>query len=106
MADGSGGSGPLRIGILGAARIAPLSIARPAAATGHRLVAVAARDVGRAREFAAEHGVERVHESYAAVVDDPEVEVVYNPLPTRCMRSGASARPRPASTCCRRSPPR
>jgi len=82
MADGErAGSGPLRIGILGAARIAPLSIARPAAVTGHRLVAVAARDVGRAREFAAEHGVERVHESYAAVVDDPEVEVVYNPLP-------------------------
>ena len=26
--------------------------------------------------------------------------------PTRCMASGASARPRPASTCCRRSPPR
>ncbi|HET8988564.1 MAG TPA: Gfo/Idh/MocA family oxidoreductase [Humibacillus sp.] len=72
---------PLRIGILGAARIAPLSIVEPAAATGHRLVAVAARDVARAREFAAEHGVERVHESYAAVIDDPDVEVVYNPLP-------------------------
>ncbi|HET7399387.1 MAG TPA: Gfo/Idh/MocA family oxidoreductase [Intrasporangium sp.] len=32
---------PLRIGILGAARIAALSIVAPAAATGHRLVAVA-----------------------------------------------------------------
>lgn len=72
---------PLRIGILGAARIAPLSIVEPAAATGHRLVAVAARDAGRARAFAAEHGVDRVHESYAAVLDDPDVEVVYNPLP-------------------------
>ena len=84
MSDGalsSSGTEPLRIGILGAARIAPLSIVEPAAATGHRLVAVAARDVTRAEEFAAEHGVERVHESYAAVIDDPDVAVIYNPLP-------------------------
>ncbi|MGW5238340.1 Gfo/Idh/MocA family protein [Monashia sp. NPDC004114] len=72
---------PLRIGILGAARITSLSLVAPATATGHRLVAVAARDGGRARDFAAEHGVERVHESYADVLADPEVEAVYNPLP-------------------------
>ncbi len=71
---------PLRIGLLGAARIAGLSIVSPAAATGHRLVAVAARDEGRARAFADEHGVERVVPDYAALVADPEVEVVYNPL--------------------------
>ncbi|MEI2775005.1 MAG: Gfo/Idh/MocA family oxidoreductase [Tetrasphaera sp.] len=71
---------PLRIGILGAARIAPLSIVSPAQATGTRLVAVAARDRSRAADFAAENGVERVVESYAALLADPEVEVVYNPL--------------------------
>jgi hypothetical protein len=42
---------PLRIGILGASRIAELSIVKPAAATGHRLVAVAARDEARALDF-------------------------------------------------------
>jgi predicted dehydrogenase len=72
---------PLRIGILGAARIAGKSIAAPAAATGHRLVAIAARDRAWAERFAAEHGVERVLGSYAEVVEDPDVEVVYNPLP-------------------------
>ncbi|MGA8046321.1 MAG: Gfo/Idh/MocA family oxidoreductase [Dermatophilaceae bacterium] len=72
---------PLRVGILGAARIAPLAIVSPAQATGTRLVAVAARDGARAEAFAAEHGVERVADSYASVLDDPEVEVVYNPLP-------------------------
>ena len=39
---------PLRIGVLGAARISELSIVGPAAATGTRLVAVAARDRDRA----------------------------------------------------------
>ncbi|MFD7001429.1 Gfo/Idh/MocA family protein [Streptomyces mirabilis] len=71
---------PLRIGVLGAARIAELSIVGPARATGHRLVAVAARDRGRAEAFAARHGVERVADSYASLVTDPEIEVVYNPL--------------------------
>jgi predicted dehydrogenase len=41
---------------------------------------VAARDRSRAETFAAEHDVERVLDSYADVLADPEVEVVYNPL--------------------------
>ena len=72
---------PLRIGVLGAARIAERAIALPARTTGSRLVAVAARDPARAEDFARAHGVERVLPSYADVVADPEVEVVYNPLP-------------------------
>ncbi|WP_329331280.1 Gfo/Idh/MocA family oxidoreductase [Streptomyces sp. NBC_00663] len=71
---------PLRIGVLGAARIAELSIVGPARAGGHRLVAVAARDRGRAEAFAAAHGVERVADSYADLIADPEIDVVYNPL--------------------------
>ncbi|BCL32197.1 hypothetical protein GCM10017557_70560 [Streptomyces aurantiacus] len=71
---------PLRIGVLGAARIAELSLVGPARATGHRLVAVAARDRSRAETFAAEHDVERVLDSYAELIADPGVEVVYNPL--------------------------
>jgi predicted dehydrogenase len=71
---------PLRIGVLGAARISQLSIVDPAAATGTRLVAVAARDRSRAEAFARTHGIERVHDSYADVIADPEVEAIYNPL--------------------------
>ena len=74
-------SGPLRIGLLGASRIAVESVVAPAHDGGARLVAVAARDEGRAAEFAAGHGVERVVPDYAALVADPEVEVVYNALP-------------------------
>ena len=43
---------PLRIGLLGAARIAPSAIIFPAHATGHELSAVAARDINRAKIFA------------------------------------------------------
>ena len=72
---------PLRIGVLGAARISALSIAGPAAATGHRLVAVAARDRGRAEAVAEKHGVERVVDGYHDLINAPEIDVVYNPLP-------------------------
>ncbi|HVD80997.1 MAG TPA: Gfo/Idh/MocA family oxidoreductase [Propionibacteriaceae bacterium] len=71
---------PLKIGVLGAARIADDGIVEPSRVLGHRLVAVAARDRSRAEAFAAQRGVERVHQTYAEVIDDPEVEVVYNAL--------------------------
>ena len=66
--------------MLGASRIAELAIVGPAAELGHRLVAVAARDPQRAAVFAEKYGVERVLGSYQDVIDDPEVDVVYNPL--------------------------
>jgi predicted dehydrogenase len=73
---------PLRIGILGAARIAPSALIAPAAATGvAEVVAVAARDAGRARAFANEHGLPIVATDYQALVEHPEVEAVYNALP-------------------------
>ncbi|WLP89801.1 Gfo/Idh/MocA family oxidoreductase [Gordonia sp. NB41Y] len=71
---------PLRIGVLGASRIAEAAIVGPARELGHRLVVVAARDRGRAETFAATHGVERVADSYIDVVQDTEIDLVYNPL--------------------------
>jgi predicted dehydrogenase len=56
---------PLRIGILGAARIADEGIVAPARTLGHHVVAVAARDRARAEAFAAERGIATVHDSYA-----------------------------------------
>src|SRR5262245_25605910 len=70
----------MRIGVLGASRIADLAIVGPAHELGHRLVAVAARDSQRAQLFAEKHGVERVLASYDELVNDPDVDVVYNPL--------------------------
>jgi predicted dehydrogenase len=73
---------PLRIGILGAARIAPMALVRPARDVPEaRVAAIAARDRQRADRFAARHGIPRVHASYQALLDDPELDAVYIPLP-------------------------
>jgi predicted dehydrogenase len=80
MTNISGVVEPLRIGVLGTARISEQSIVRPARETGHRIVAVAARDVDRAERFAAKHGIERVAATYQVLLDDDEVELIYNPL--------------------------
>src|SRR4051812_31773618 len=45
------------------------------------MTAVAARDPERAKTFAAKHDIARVHTSYDELVDDPEVDAVYIPLP-------------------------
>jgi predicted dehydrogenase len=72
----------LRIGILGAAKIAPVALVKPARRTGRAtVVAVAARDRTRAEEFARKHQIPRVLGSYAELVGDPDIDAVYNPLP-------------------------
>ncbi|GAA4808163.1 Gfo/Idh/MocA family protein [Tomitella cavernea] len=75
------GAPPLRIGILGVARITGEAVVLPARVLGHRLVAVASRDRARAEFFAELCRVERVHDSYEDVLADPDVDVVYLPLP-------------------------
>ena len=43
--------------------------------------AIASRDHARAREAARELGIPRSYGSYEALLADPEVDAVYNPLP-------------------------
>lgn len=45
------------------------------------VVAVASRDEAAAREMADELGIQRAYGSYEALLADPEIEAVYNPLP-------------------------
>jgi predicted dehydrogenase len=73
---------PVRIGVLGAAAITPSALIKPAKDNADVVVAaVAARDGSRARAFAAKHGIARVHESYEALIADPDLDAVYIPLP-------------------------
>jgi D-xylose 1-dehydrogenase (NADP+, D-xylono-1,5-lactone-forming) len=45
------------------------------------VVAVASRDAGRAEAYAQEHGIDRAHGSYDALLQDPDVDAVYISLP-------------------------
>ncbi|MDG2303142.1 MAG: Gfo/Idh/MocA family oxidoreductase [Candidatus Binatia bacterium] len=72
----------LRIGILGAARIAPVSLVRPAReVAGAEACGVAARTPARAGEFQVKHGLPRAFPSYDAMLSSDEIDAVYNPLP-------------------------
>ena len=67
--------------MLGAAHIADKALL-PAlrAARGCEVLAIASREPERARLLAAKHGVPRVHDSYPALLADPELDAVYIPL--------------------------
>ena len=72
----------LRIGLVGAARIAPHGIIDPIRAEPRSaLAAVAARDPERAAAFAVEHGIERSYGDYRALFADPGVDLVYIATP-------------------------
>jgi predicted dehydrogenase len=71
----------LRIGVLGAARIAPAAIIAPARSVGGVTVAaVAARDPVRAAAFARKHGVPATR-TYEELIADETIDAIYNPLP-------------------------
>ncbi len=59
--------------------------------TPQRAVAVTARDAVKTEAFAAEHGIERVHASVGALVEDPAVDVVYVATPHPLHREHALA---------------
>jgi predicted dehydrogenase len=68
----------LRWGILSTANIASKLLD---SGTDQRFVAVGSRDAARAEAYAREKGIERAHGSYEALLADPEVDAIYNPLP-------------------------
>jgi len=73
---------PVRWGVLGAANIA-LKKVIPAMQRGRlsRVVAIASRDLAKARAAAEALGIERAYGSYEELLADQDVEAVYNPLP-------------------------
>lgn len=76
------GEEPLRVGALGAANITPRALIEPAARSDEvDVVAVAARDPRRAAQFAADHGIGRVHRTYDDLIADPAVDAIYIGLP-------------------------
>ena len=72
----------IRWGVLGTARIARTQVIPAMQQSGsHRIVAIASRDADRAAQAARDLRIPRSYGSYEALLNDPEVEVVYNALP-------------------------
>lgn len=73
---------PIRVGILGAARIAPAAIIKPARGNDEVVLqAVAARNEARAQRFARKHWITHVSADYQALIERDDVDLIYNPLP-------------------------
>lgn len=73
---------PLRIGVLGTARITTAALLEPAASVPEVTVAaVGARSQARALAYAERHGIPVAHGSYHELVEDPDIDAIYNPLP-------------------------
>jgi predicted dehydrogenase len=68
--------------VLGVAGIAVKKVI-PAMQKGQwsEVAAIASRDVDRARAAASALGIGKAYGSYEALLDDPEIDAVYNPLP-------------------------
>ncbi len=72
----------VRWGVLGAAKIAVEKVI-PAMRNGasSQVVAIASRNLEKARKAAHSLGIPKAYGTYEELLADPEVEVIYNPLP-------------------------
>src|ERR1700688_499524 len=72
----------VRWGILGVARIATVKVI-PAMQRGaySDIVAIACRDLQKARSAAGDLGIPKAYGSYEELLADPDIEAIYNPLP-------------------------
>jgi D-xylose 1-dehydrogenase (NADP+, D-xylono-1,5-lactone-forming) len=76
-----GSNGKVRLGIIGTGGILARFLPGVARSVSVDAVAIASRDVERARRFAADRGIARAYGSYDALLADPEVDAVYICLP-------------------------
>jgi len=71
----------IRWGILSTARINSALLDPIRQAERSELVGVASRDLAKAEAYAKERGIPKAYGSYEAMLADPEIDVIYNPLP-------------------------
>lgn len=72
---------PLKWGLLSTAKINRALITPLRASPRNRLAAVASRSQASADAYAREWSIPTAHGSYEALLADPEIDVIYNPLP-------------------------
>jgi len=71
----------INFGILGPGKIANRFATAFEHATGGKVSAVASRDETKAKEFAATYNIDKVYTSYEALINDPDVDVIYIATP-------------------------
>ena len=72
----------IRWGVLGVAKIATAKVIPAMQRAQHcQVVAIASRDAGKAEDAAARLGIPRAYGSYEALLEDPGIDAIYNPLP-------------------------
>ena len=89
--------------------ISPANIGRAAvipaiqASRKGELAAVAGREAGKAEAFAAQLVITKAYGSYAALLEAPDIDAVYIPLPKSLIANGPCGQPRWANTSCARN---
>jgi predicted dehydrogenase len=75
-------SDKVRWGVISTARIAIKNVI-PALQAGKssEIIAIASRDKEKARQAAEQFGIQRYYGAYEAMLEDPDIDAVYNPLP-------------------------
>lgn len=71
----------LKWGLLSTARINRALIPVLKSSKRNELAAVGSRDSGKAQAYAREWGIPKAVGTYEALLSDPEIDVIYNPLP-------------------------
>ena len=74
----------LKVGIMGTGRIAEKLAKTFYILPEVQLVAVGARDLRRAQDFAMRHGIGQAYSSYEELAEDPDVELIYIATPHSC----------------------
>lgn len=73
---------PVRWGVLGAANIALSKVIPAMQRSPHmEILGIASRDAAKAKAVAHALGIPRAYASYDALIADPDIEAIYNPLP-------------------------
>ncbi|MEZ4622331.1 MAG: Gfo/Idh/MocA family oxidoreductase [Caldilineaceae bacterium] len=71
----------VRWGLLSTANINKALIGPLQQSERSELVAVASRDAEKAQTYATAHKIPKAHGSYEALLNDPDIDAIYNPLP-------------------------
>ncbi|MFC4448456.1 Gfo/Idh/MocA family protein [Halorussus aquaticus] len=71
----------MKFGVISTANIGRSAVVPAIRDTDHEVLAVASRDSERAAAFAEEFGIARSYDSYEGLLEDDDLDAVYNPLP-------------------------